>query len=154
MSRAIDVRPATSADADAIATLYIELKQHHAEIQPSNPRYQVPEERWRKIAAEAIARGEVLVAETDGAVIGFVRTSYSERPWGKACEVNTLVVDGKARGAGVGGILMSAAEEAAAAAGAKGIRLDILVGNDDGVTFYEKLGYELFAWRYGKMMDD
>lgn len=48
---------------------------------------------------------------------------------------------------------MAAAEDAAARAGAQGVRLDILVGNDDGARFYEKLGYELFALRYGKMLD-
>lgn len=96
----------------------------------------------------------MLVCEADGAVVGFARFSFNERPWGKACELHTLVVSEAFRGKGVGRALMAASESAAMAAGAKGIRLDVLIGNDGGRAFYERLGYERFAWRYGKMLDE
>ena len=151
----MSIRQARDDDA-AVAALYVELKRHHARLQPDNPRYKVPEERWTEIARASIARVDehVLVAEDGGRVVGFVRVSFGERPWGTAAEVNTLVVAESARGKGAGTALMAAAERAAADGGATGVRLDILVGNDDGAQFYEGRGYELFAWRYGKMLDD
>lgn len=154
--RPIAIRRAEERDVRAIAALYVELKRHHARLQPDNPRYQVGEQRWGEIARANIENPneEVLVADAGGATVGFARISFSERPWGRAAEVNTLVVSESHRGSGVGKELMGAAERVAAEAGAKGVRLDILVGNDDGARFYEELGYELFAWRYGKMLGD
>jgi ribosomal protein S18 acetylase RimI-like enzyme len=151
----VDIRSAGASDVEAITALYIELKRHHARLQPDNPRYKVAEERWAQIAHASIENPEeaVLVAEAAGGVVGFVRLSFTARPWGKACEINTLVVGEASRGGGVGRALMVAAERTAAEGGAQGVRLDILVGNDDGARFYEELGYELFAWRYGKMLE-
>lgn len=90
--------------------------------------------------------------ESAGAVLGFANLAFEERPWGIACEVRTLVVASGARGRGIGRALMSACEEVARREGARGVRLDVLVGNDEGAAFYEKLGYDRFAWRYGRML--
>src|SRR5207253_1095625 len=92
---------------------------------------------------------ELLVAELDGAVVGFVRLALRTRPWGMAAEVAPLVVTGEARGRGVGRALLDAAERRAAAAGAAAIRLDVIEENP-ARGFYERLGYRTVSVRYGK----
>jgi ribosomal protein S18 acetylase RimI-like enzyme len=148
------IRPATTDDIPAIAALYVELNEHHARIQPGNPRNAVTVEQWTEVARSAF-EGEgdqVLVAESGDEVVGFVRLSFVDRPWGRACDVRALSVTREWRGRGVGRSLMAAAEAAAASAGAGGVRLDVQSGNEDATSFYRRLGYEPFATRYGKML--
>ena len=96
----------------------------------------------------------VLVARSDDEVVGFVRFLYREKPWGISCEIETLVVDEDWRGAGIGTRLLEATEEAAVAKGARGIRADILVGNDEGAAFWQARGYKNFALRFGKALGE
>lgn len=156
MAAELVVEPASAADVPAIAHLFGELARHHGEIQPDSPRYGVPTARWREIVEMALRDpGEhVLVARSDVEVVGFVRFHYEEKPWGTSCEVETLVVDEDWRGRGAGSRLLEATEEAAAANGARGIRADILVGNDDGAAFWQARGYKGFALRFGKPLGE
>jgi ribosomal protein S18 acetylase RimI-like enzyme len=150
------VETAGPGDLPAIAHLFGELARHHGRIQPDNPRYGVPSTRWRELAARALEDPdeEVLVARSGDEVVGFVRFLYREKPWGISCEIETLVVDEDWRGAGVGTRLLEVAEAAAVAKGARGIRADILVGNDEGAAFWESRGYKGFALRFGKALGE
>ena len=152
MASQVMVEAAEPADLPAIAHLFGELARHHGRIQPDNPRYEVPSTRWRELAEKALEDEdeEVLVARSGDEVMGFVRFLYREKPWGISCEIETLVVDEDWRGAGVGTRLLEATEEAAVVKGARGIRADILVGNDEGAAFWEARGYKNFALRFGK----
>jgi ribosomal protein S18 acetylase RimI-like enzyme len=146
------VRPAKIEDLPAVAHLYVVLKNHHRELQPFNPRYQVEDREWREIARRALLDEDVtlLVAERDGAVRGFVKLSIAEKPWGLSCEMDTLVVDEGWRRRGIGKELLVAAEDHAVEIGARGLRADVLVSNEGGRAFYEREGYSLLAVRYGK----
>jgi len=150
------VEAAAESDLPAIAHLFGELARHHGRIQPDNPRYGVPSLRWRELAERALTDPdeEVLVARSNGEVVGFVRFLYREKPWGISCEIETLVVDEDWRGAGAGSRLLEATEEAAIARGARGIRADILVGNDEGAAFWQARGYKGFALRFGKPLGE
>ncbi len=156
MASEVLVQAAGPADLPAIAHLFGELARHHGRIQPNNPRYGVPSSRWRELAERALEDPDevVLVARSDDEVVGFVRFLYREKPWGISCEIETLVVDEDWRGAGVGTRLLEATEEAAAAKGARGIRADILVGNDEGAAFWQARGYKNFALRFGKALGE
>jgi ribosomal protein S18 acetylase RimI-like enzyme len=96
---------------------------------------------------------ELLVAEEDSVVVGFARLRYEEKPWGLACQVDTLVVSSASRGRGVGTELLAASEEAAARRGALGMRVEVVVENEVGRAFYEKLGYRGLAIRYGRPIE-
>ncbi|MEA2505981.1 MAG: hypothetical protein QOH48_599 [Actinomycetota bacterium] len=135
--------------------LYVELQEHHFELQPDNPRYQVARERWLEIASAAVGDSddEVLVAQDESAVVGFSRLRYEEKPWGLACQVETLVVSSSCRGRGIGTQLLEASEEAAARRGARGMRVEVVTENDGGRDFYEKRGYRALAMRYGKPVE-
>ena len=90
------------------------------------------------------------MARSGGRVVGFVGLAYEDKPWGLSCEVKTLVVDEDRRGRGLGTALMRAAETEAHSSGARGLRVDVLQMNGPARSFYEGLGYEMFAARYGK----
>jgi ribosomal protein S18 acetylase RimI-like enzyme len=146
------VRPAKIEDLPAVARLYVVLKNHHRELQPFNPRYHVEDREWQEIARRALLDEEVavFVAERDGAVRGFVKLSIAAKPWGLSCEMDTLVVDEGWRSRGIGKELLLAAEDHAAGIGARGLRANVLVSNEEGRAFYEREGYALLAVRYGK----
>ncbi len=146
------VRRATDDDLESLVRLFLELRRHHALLQPSNPRYSVEEQRWREVAREALddSSTTVYVAADGARVVGFASLALVEKPWGTACEITTLVVEEARRGRGVGRDLLRATEEFARAAGAKGVRVDVLMANAGGRAFYEREGYAPFAVRYGK----
>jgi ribosomal protein S18 acetylase RimI-like enzyme len=108
------------------------------------------------VARGALEREDVtvLVASLDGLIVGFAKLSFADKPWGLACEIETLVVERHTRGHGCGTRLMRAAESCATRAGAKGMRVDVLLANEPARSFYEGLGYEPFALRYGKAVAD
>jgi ribosomal protein S18 acetylase RimI-like enzyme len=149
------VRVARLSDARAVGALYIQLQDHHHELQPHNPRYQVAPERWLEIARAAIEHSddEVLVAEEERKVVGLARLRYEEKPWGLACQIETLVVDSEWRGRGAGTKLLQASEDAAARRGALGMRVEVVVESDAGRYFYENRGYRSLALRYGKPVE-
>lgn len=146
------IRRAGSADSDDVARLYVELKAHHGKLQPQNPRYQVTDSKWKDTARRALENPDltILVAERGDRVVGFVKLSLADKPWGISGEIETLVVERSSRGRGVGTGLLEAAEARAKEAGAVGLRVDVLLSNEDGRAFYERAGYAGFALRYGK----
>ena len=151
-SSATEVRRATPDDLDDVARLYVELKRHHRPLATDNPRYRVPDDTWRDRARRVLSdpRTTVYLAEVDDNVVGFLELTFAEKPWGVSCEIETLVISDGYRRRGYGRALMMEAERRAREEGARGMRVDILAANAEGRRFYEGLGYELFAVRYGK----
>jgi len=150
--RRLIIRPATLDDQPEIARLYVELRDHHRVLEPGNPRYGTDDLRWELEARGALEDPDiaVLAAEAGEGVVGFVKLRYEPKPWGLSCEVHTLVVEAAWRGAGTGTKLMAAAEAHAMESGARGMRVQVLLTNERGRAFYERLGYEPIAVRYGK----
>lgn len=151
----ITVREATSDDRERIVDLYLELRDHHAVLQPGNPRYSVPREGWERTIDRTMVsdNSRVVVAEAAGGVVGFLRLAFVEKPWGVSCEVQTLVIDAAHRNQGVGHRLMEAAEKIAREENAAGLRVDVLFENDRAREFYERLGYERTSIRLGKPVE-
>jgi ribosomal protein S18 acetylase RimI-like enzyme len=87
--------------------------------------------------------GNLLVAEVDGRRVGFV----SWLPDGDDVEV--LAIACTERLLGAGRALMRAAEDAAAAVGARRVWLVTTDANTGAQAFYERLGYTLAARRVG-----
>jgi ribosomal protein S18 acetylase RimI-like enzyme len=148
----VAIRRSTPEDADALESLYLELQDHHFPLQPHNPRYQLGAARWRQLAAQVLAdpAHEVLIADDDGVVVGCSVLRYEEKPWGLACQMETLVVTAGRRGQGVGDALVAASEESGTRRGARAMRVEVIVENDGGRSFYERRGYQALALRYGK----
>jgi ribosomal protein S18 acetylase RimI-like enzyme len=148
------VREATARDLGDLTRLFVELREHHRPLQPDNPRYHVSDEGWERTARRSLddPRSALYVSEEDGVVVGFVQLSFVDKPWGSSCEVGTLVVDPAHRGRGHGTALMSAAEGRARTEGARGMRVEVLAGNEQARAFYERLGYGLLAHRFGRAL--
>jgi GNAT superfamily N-acetyltransferase len=96
----------------------------------------------------------MLVAELHGSPVGLAKLSFLDKPWGVSCEIGTLVVVEGHRGERIGTRLLTQSEDIARNAGAKAMRVDVLIPNSRGRVFYERAGYEPIAVRYGKPLAD
>lgn len=136
---ALTIRPATAADAESIATLFTD------EGYPAGPSDIV--ERLTRFAS---AHSQVLVAEHEGAVLGFIamhampRFEHDDR----IVRILALVVDPGARERGVGRGLMAAAEAVAAELGAAFIEVTAGHHRPDARRLYEAAGYDATVTAY------
>lgn len=149
------IRSATQEDLPTIVELQLELAEHHRELEPDNPRYQIEQGRWASLITQAFERrsSAFLVAVADDSVCGFVRFSLLDKPWGVGCEMETLIVARNARSQGVGRKLVEHAEAAARGAGARAIRANVLSKSTRGQQFYIENGYSEIAVRFGKPLE-
>lgn len=134
---AVVVRRATIADVDRVAelfSLYIEFYGQAPGVAAA-----------AGFLRERLGRGEsiVFVAESEGAAVGFAQVyptfgSIELRP---AWRLNDLYVQERARGTGVGELLMRAVADAATAAGAAWLDLETARDNAVAQRLYEREGY-------------
>jgi len=90
-----------------------------------------------------IANSNCLVKTINETIRGFIIVLYSN---GKnIAGIETLNVDSKFRGRGIGQKLMNAAEEDMYSRFIKKIRLEVSVGNISAIKLYEKLGFKKIA---------
>ena len=128
----ISIRRLEPGDAEAAARLSTDLG------------YPATTEEIEERLTDLLAREkhEVLVAELEGAVVGWIHVQDSrllvERP---RADITGLVVDGEARRAGVGRALVEAAERWAIERGADRIRVRSNVIREDAHAFYPALGF-------------
>jgi ribosomal protein S18 acetylase RimI-like enzyme len=136
---AMTIRRATEADAETIAALFTD------EGYPAGPSDIV--ERLTRFASD---HSQVLVAEHEGALLGFVafhalpRFEHDDR----IVRILALVVDAGARERGVGRALMAAAETAAAALGAAFIEITAGHHRPEARRLYESAGYDASVAAY------
>jgi GNAT superfamily N-acetyltransferase len=136
---AMTIRRATEADAETIAALFTD------EGYPAGPSDIV--ERLTRFASD---HSQVLVAEHEGALLGFVafhampRFEHDDR----IVRILALVVDAGARERGVGRALMAAAEGAATALGAAFIEITAGHHRPEARRLYESAGYDASVAAY------
>jgi len=129
----LSIRPAAPADADAIASLFTD------EGYPAGPSDIV--ERLGRFAS---VHSQVLVAEHDGGILGFIavhampRFEHDDR----IMRILALVVDAGARERGVGRGLMAEAERIATELGAAFIEITAGHHRPEARHLYESLGYD------------
>jgi GNAT superfamily N-acetyltransferase len=130
---ALSIRPAAEADADTIAALFTD------EGYPAGPSDIL--ERLTRFASD---HSRVLVAEHDGALLGFIalhampRFEHDDR----ILRVLALVVDAGARERGVGRALMAEAERVGADLDAAFIEITAGHHRPEARRLYESLGYD------------
>lgn len=90
------------------------------------------------------ARGEVLVAEDGGVLLGLASVSYNlaMRYGGEYCQLEELIVDPAARGRNVGALLVTTTVERARSRGCAEYGLYLVESTEHNLPFYEKLGFE------------
>ncbi len=126
------VRPFQPADVDAVQMLLQQLG------------YDVPiSDVGARIECVLAADGHhAVVAEQEGRVVGLVHV-FARPALEKTCDavVQTLVVDAKVRGLGIGKLLMAEAEDWACTRGLVSIALHTRIDRFDACRFYEQIGY-------------
>lgn len=136
---AIDLRDATEADAEVIATLFTD------EGYPAGPSDIVA-----RLGHFADARSRVIVAEHEGAVLGFVAVHaiprFEHDDW--IARIVALVVDAGARERGVGRTLIAAAEGFGTDLGAAFVEITAGHHRPEARRLYESLGYDATVAAY------
>jgi ribosomal protein S18 acetylase RimI-like enzyme len=133
------IRRATADDAEAIAALFTD------EGYPAGPSDIV--ERLGRFASD---HSQVLVAEQDGAVLGFVaihalpRFEHDDR----IVRILALVVDAGARERGVGRALIAEAERVGTELGAAFTEITAGHHRPEARRLYESLGYDASVTAY------
>ncbi|MDH5835252.1 GNAT family N-acetyltransferase [Luteimonas kalidii] len=138
------IRPASTADRDAILALVPRLAEHGTP--PGRDRERISAVDTETIAAVIDLRSpevEVLVAEDGDGLLGFVHVRtvtdyYTQAPIG---HVSDLVVAEKTEGRGVGRALIEAAQSWARDRGYRMMQLYVLPENTGARALYERMGY-------------
>ena len=141
----ITIRKASRADAKCLDRLYTELEQDAVDYQPE---HFVISSRTRLTADMFDSDTQtMLVAEDDGAVIGFAHLMLikaKDIPCLKpqtALYLQDLVVTADYRSKGIGTMLLSAAKEYGREKDADFFRTQVFPQNTDGLRFYERNGF-------------
>jgi GNAT superfamily N-acetyltransferase len=133
------LRPAEPTDAEAIATMFTD------EGYPAGPS-----DILVRLGRFATPRARVIVAEHDGALLGFIAVHalprFEHDDW--IVRVLALVVDAGARERGVGRSLMAEAERVGREIGAAFIELTAGHHRPEARHLYESLGYDASVTAY------
>lgn len=122
------MRDATLRDLDALLAL-------ENACYPPNQAYSREEYRYSLATARAVN----ILHEQENALVGFVG-AFHHKAW-RIGHIYTVNVHPKARGAGLGSLLMAEAERRLAALGMKRVVLEVNVDNEGAIKLYEKCGY-------------
>ena len=149
------IRPATPADAAAIAALHNGFIADPVRVVTFTTALRTPHS-----VADLIAGGQPhWVADLDG-VAGFATCFEFRRGPGYArTKEHTILLDPRARGRGLGRALMTALESHAAAAGVHSLFAGVAGENAEGQAFHAALGFAVAArlcqvgWKHGRWHD-
>lgn len=129
------LRPATTADVDAIAVLFHRgwHDVHPGRVPDGLSARRTPEAFHDRVSRRVAETDETTVAEIDGDIAGFIMVSGDE--------AEQVYVDRAHRGSGVAALLLTEAERQIAAAGHEVAWLAVVRGNDRAQAFYAKQGW-------------
>ncbi len=130
MASTITLRPARDADLPALLALEAQF-----------PGDRLSARQFRHHLGNA--RAALRVLEADGLVAGYhlvLNRRLSRRAW-----LYSIAVAHHARGQGLGRRLLADAEAGAAAAGRRGMRLEVRQDNAAAIALYERAGYRRSA---------
>jgi phosphinothricin acetyltransferase len=137
----VELRLARPDDAEATRTIY------NTEVTGSTvtfdlvPRSLEEQRDWIEARSGAMA---VVVAETDGEIVGFAALSpYRSRPAYSTTVEDSVYVRHDQRGTGVGRALLAELVEVAAARGFHTMMARIVGGHDASIGLHSSLGFEM-----------
>lgn len=149
MTPHVKVRPARPGDLDALGRLGTYLVAEHHDFDPKRFIAPLPDmpRRYGEFLESQTAGPDrfVLVAEQDGAVVGYVFAGLEGADYmvlrGPAGAVYDLVVDPDHRGRGIGRTLLDAALAALAERGAPRAVLSTAEKNSSAQRLFERTGF-------------
>ncbi|MGA9342133.1 MAG: GNAT family N-acetyltransferase [Rhodanobacteraceae bacterium] len=137
----VDVRVRGAVATDLAALVALEYRVFASE--------RIAERQWRRYLAGSSV--EVLVASRSNAVIGAAVVFF--RAKSTVARLYSIAVADEARQAGVGALLLTAAERLARRRGASRIALEVRSDNIGAQRLYERYGYQCFAVKHGYYED-
>jgi GNAT superfamily N-acetyltransferase len=146
---AVHVRPATHADLTALGRLGAHLMRVHYAFDPRRFVAPVgdPEAGYAAFLGSQLDAGDavVLVAERDGAIVGYVYAGIEPFSWKELRDtagfVHDVVVDAAERRTGVGAVLIGAAVAWVRTQGVRSVMLWTAAPNDRAQRLFERLGF-------------
>ena len=150
MTNALSLRPATATDCPQILAFISEL----AEYEKLAHEVVATEDGLREQLFGATPRAEVVIAELDGAPVGFALyfhnfSTFTGRP---GLYLEDLYVRPSARGAGVGKRLMQHLAKLAVERGCARFEWAVLDWNEPAISFYRSIGaIGMDAWRVQRL---
>lgn len=162
MSRAsLAIRPFRFTDLEVVRRLVAEMQDYERAIDgrliPGAEMMHAYTEAMQARCAERA--GAILLAEFEGAVVGFVTVlarvpiTDLDEPRGSYALVSDLVVTAAHRGQGIGRALLAAAEAHAREAGARELRITALAENGAAATLYRDAGYRPYLVTSSKSLE-
>ena len=152
------IRPATHADIPALLAIWNPVIRDTAVT--FNAIEKTTADLAQMIADKASAGHAFLVAEADGAVLGFASYGQFRGGIGYAHTMeHTIILGSNARGRGLGRALMLAIEDHARAGGAHSIFAGVSAENPEGRAFHAAMGYvqrvtlPAVGYKFGRWMD-
>ncbi len=142
------IRTAQASDRDDVVRLWMELLRSQEVLDERFSPSEDAQVRWRNDFGEWIDRQSrrLFVAVADGRTRGFVTAERSSPPpifRGRSeVYIDELFVDPDFRRRGVGTELVEAVRQWAESLGAERIRAGLLAANDEGRTFWKRVGGE------------
>ena len=139
----ITIRPAGEGDIPAVVALYRQLDQALVDLQPE---FFCVAPRGDEFVRQAVktADADYLLAEEDGAVVGFALVNYAGWTPEFSCvlphryaRLDDLIVSKPHRAQGIGGELVAAAKRWARSRRLEYLELNVLAQNTDAVRLYE-----------------
>jgi GNAT superfamily N-acetyltransferase len=110
---------------------------------------------WRAAEETRRRRGDVLIADADGEVVGVVQVlvfPHFQHTGGWCCELESVHVRGDWRSRGVGAALLAAAEVIARREGCYRMQLTSRNVRTDAHRFYEANGYVAMSQGFKKLL--
>ena len=143
------IRPATSADLEALGRLGALLVRTHHDFDPDRFIAATPrtEHGYRSFFGTQLDKPNILilVAERDGEVVGYTYAGVEGNDWmslrGPAGVLYDIVVDAAHRGHGVGRVLLDATLEALKAKGAPRVVLSTAERNEAAQRLFARAGF-------------
>jgi ribosomal protein S18 acetylase RimI-like enzyme len=151
----VTIRNAVDADLDALIRLNAQVQRLHAEVYPADFKSLTDAGEVRDFLVSAMRQTHhtILLAQIDGAVVGYAWFEIQDRPqtpftWPrKRVFLHQICVDFGHRRLGVGSALITRVEERALAGGIGEFALDLWLLNDTAQAFFKSCGlkpYRLF----------
>jgi ribosomal protein S18 acetylase RimI-like enzyme len=150
----ITIRPARATDREAIIDLVIELNRHEHALAGDRSLDRLDAIRRYEAfrAHDPRETAALYVAEREHAILGYAAMQIEERPdqflpdHRRVAYLADICVSAAARGQGIGGALLRAAEGFARSHRAPLLGLTVLANNESALRTYRANGYEIYAY--------
>lgn len=144
-SKTISVVKATQKDTPEIAKLSIEMLKYH-DVLLDDYFTIFPYEQYVEKFKRKLKEGRyILVAKTEGKIVGFLMAEFQKTPHYKntnTCMINEISVTEKYRSYGIGTILFNRVLFVCKKKKIEEIKLDVYNVNVRAKNFYERLGFK------------